>query len=388
MPDARGPLRIALFTGNYHHVEDGVSRTLNRLVRYLLAQGHEVLIIGPTVPDPPMEHAGTLLAVPSVSIPTRPEYQFTTGFPPEAQWTVRHWRPDVVHLATPDRLGFAALTWAEAEGLPIVASYHTHFPSYLGYYHAGALEPLLWRLARRFYNRVGEVFVPTPSMVAVLREHGITAPIDLWPRGVETDRFTPASRSSLWRQERGFADDEIVVTFVSRLVKEKSVDVYADVVKRLRARGLPVRGLVVGSGPEREAMQARAPEAVFTGHLGGEDIAAAYASSDVFLFPSETETFGNVTLEAMASGLPAVCADAVGSSSLVVDGETGFLCTPRDVDMFTNATARLVQDAALRQRLGDAARTRALTYDWDAILGRLADRYRLAATGGDASGDP
>ena len=143
--------------------------------------------------------------------------------------------------------------------------------------------------------------------------------------------------------------------------------------------GQPVRGLVVGSGPEREAMQARTPEAVFTGHLGGEDLATAYASSDLFLFPSETETFGNVTLEAMASGLPAVCADAVGSRSLVVDGETGRLCPPHDVDAFARATATLVADPALRQRMGDAARERALTYDWDAILGRLASRYRAVA---------
>ena len=378
MPDARGPLRIALFTGNYHHVEDGVSRTLNRLVRYLLADGHQVLIVGPTVTDPPMEHAGTLLAVPSVSIPTRPEYQFTRGFPDEAKWRMAHFQPDVVHLATPDRLGFAALNWATHEGLPVVASYHTHFPSYLDYYYAGVLEPLIWRLARRFYNRVAEVLVPTPSMAEVLREHGITAPIDLWPRGVKTDRFTPEARSAAWREARGFAPDDVVVTFVSRLVKEKSLDVYAGAVKRLQASGAGVRALVVGSGPEREAMEAEMPRAVFTGHLGHGEIETAYASSDVFLFPSETETFGNVTLEAMACGLPAVCADAVGSSSLVVHGTTGLLCPPRNVDAFAEATGRLAADPALRQRMGAAARERALTYDWDAILARVVERYRAA----------
>ena len=373
MPDDR-PLRIALFTGNYHHVEDGVSRTLNRLVRYLLAHGHEVMIVGPTVEDPPMEHAGTLVAVPSVSIPTRPEYQFTTGFPDEAKWHVAHFRPDIVHLATPDRLGFAALAWAEEQRLPVVASYHTHFPSYLDYYYAGFLEPAMWRLGRRFYNRIAEVFVPTPSMAEVLRENGITAPLELWPRGVETDRFRPEARSLDWRRARGLADDEVVVTFVSRLVKEKSVDVYADVVGHLRERG-NVRGLVVGSGPEREAMEKHLPGAVFTGHLGGDELATAYASSDVFLFPSETETFGNVTLEAMASGCAAVCADAVGSASLVDAGETGLLCPPRDTAAFVRATSRLTSDAALRQRMGRKARERALRYDWDAILGRLAGRY-------------
>ena len=373
------PLRIALVTGNYHHVEDGVSRTLNRLVGWLLARGHEVLVFAPTVAAPPMPHVGALVPLPSVSIPTRPEYQFTTRFSDEARWRLERFAPDIVHIATPDRAGFAALGWAEARGVPAVASYHTHFPSYLGYYHAGALEPAFWVLGRRFYNRVREVYVPTPSMAAVLRENGITAPLELWPRGIEADRFGPSARSEAWRAARGFAPSDVVVSFVSRLVKEKSLDVYADAVDRLRDRGLPVRALVVGEGPERAATEARLPHAAFTGHLGRGEIETAFASGDVFLFPSETETFGNVTLEAMASGLPTVCADAVGSRSLVAPGETGFLCPPRDAAAFAEATARLVADAELRAEMGAAARARALTYDWDAILSRLAARYAAVA---------
>lgn len=366
------PLRIALFTGNYVHIEDGVSRTLGRLVGYLVAQGHEVLVLGPSGPSPAVAQPGRFVAVPSVPIPGRPEYLFTTGYPRHVRRYVEAFAPDVVHLATPDVLGHRALTWARRHDYPVVATYHTHFVSYLDYYGLGIGEGLLWGIGRRFYNRCDAVYVPTRAMEDELAAHGVTAPLRLWPRGIELDRFSPARRSEAWRRALGFADDDRVVLFVSRLVKEKGTDVFADVMARLDG----VRALVVGDGPERDAFAAAMPGAVFTGHLGGEALATAYASSDVFLFPSETETFGNVTLEAMASGLAVVCADGGGSRSLVDDGHTGLLCPPRDVDAFTDATRRLVADDALRTSLGAAARDAAADYDWPTVLQRMVTYYR------------
>ncbi len=369
------PRRIALFTGNYHHIADGVSLTLNRLVRHLDARGDAVLVFGPTVARPPMAHAGTLVGVPSVPVPGRPEYRFTTAFTSEACERLEAFRPDLVHLATPDWLGYKAMRWAEARGLPTVASYHTHFPSYLQYYRLDWMEGALWRYLRWFYNRCRQVYVPSRSMSEGLRAHGVTADLRLWARGVETDRFTPSRRSEAWRAAQGFAPGEPVVAFVGRLVWEKGPDVFADVVEGLAARGIAAGSLVVGDGPAREELAARLPQTVFAGHLGGTDLAAAYASSDVFVFPSDTETFGNVTLEAMASGLPTVCADATGSRGLVVPGETGFLCPPRDAAAFLDATARLVTDAGLRARMGAAARREAEAYSWPAILDRLSGYY-------------
>lgn len=370
------PLRIALFTGNYVHIEDGVSRTLGRLVGFLVAQGHEVLVLGPSGPTPAVAQPGRFVAVPSVPIPGRPEYLFTTGFPRHIRVYVDAFRPDIVHLATPDVLGHRALTWARRAGYPVVATYHTHFVSYLDYYGLGVGEGLLWAVGRRFYNRCDAVYVPTRAMEAELVAHGITVPLRLWPRGIELDRFSPARRSAAWRQAHGFADTDCVVAFVSRLVKEKGTDVFAEVMGRLDG----VRALVVGDGPEREAFADALPSAVFTGHLGGEALATAYASSDVFLFPSETETFGNVTLEAMASGLAVVCADGGGSRSLVDDGRTGLLCPPRDVDAFTTATRRLLADDGLRTRLGAAAREAASEYDWPSVLQRMVAYYRDVIT--------
>lgn len=374
VPPAR-PLRIALFTGNYVHIEDGVSRTLGRLVGYLISEGHDVLVLGPTVENPPVAQPGRFLPVPSVPFPGRPEYQFSTRFPRSIRRQVEAFAPDVIHLATPDIVGHRALTWARRRGIPVVATYHTHFVSYLDYYGLGFGRPLFHAIARHFYNRCTEVYVPTPVMEAELRGQGVTAPIRLWPRGIELDRFSPTHRSEGWRTEHGYAPDETVVSFVSRLVKEKGTSVFADVVRRLQGEGLPVRALVVGDGPEREALGALLPRAAFTGHLSGTDLATAYASSDVFLFPSETETFGNVTLEAMASGLPVVCADAAGSHSLVEPERTGLLCPPRDTDAFTDAVRRLAVDAGLRRALGAAGRDAARQYDWSPVLARMVTYY-------------
>jgi phosphatidylinositol alpha 1,6-mannosyltransferase len=370
-------LRVALFTGNYNHIADGVSRTLNRAVAYLERQRVPVLVFGPTVDEPPVAHAGELVAVPSIPAPGRAEYRLSMGLPPRARARLAAFEPSLVHIATPDMLGIGAMRWARGRGIPVVASYHTHFASYLRYYRLGFIEGLLWRYGRWFYRNVEQIYVPSPSMRDVLREHGIGGDLRLWERGVETHRFRPGLRDPGWRRQRGIGDDEVVVAFVSRLVWEKGLDVYAEVVAALAAEGRPVRALVVGDGPARDDLQARLPEsAVFTGFLEGEELARAYASSDIFLFPSETETFGNVTLEAMASGVPTVCADATGSDSLVQHGTTGFLAPPRQPGRFLELTRELVDDADMRRRFGQAARAAAEPYDWDVILGRLLGYYR------------
>lgn len=367
--------RIALFTGNYNHIPDGVSLTLNRLVRHLEQRGDKVLVFGPTVSDPPINHAGTLVPVPSLPVPGRSEYRLTTRLTRSARRRLEAFAPDLVHIATPDILGLQALKWAKAQGIPVVSSYHTHFASYLKFYRLGFLEDGLWKAARWFYNQCEQVYVPSESVGEVLCEHGITAPIRLWTRGIERERFSPRNRSAAWREHYGFQPNVPVVTFISRLVSEKGLNVFADVIERLEAASVPHHSLIVGEGPIREVLEARLTRTVFTGHLGGDDLATAYASSDLFLFPSETETFGNVTLEAMASGIPTVCANAPGSRSLVDDGVTGFLCPPGDVDSFYDAVASLAQDDAQRGRMGSAARRASLTYDWATIMNRLRSDY-------------
>lgn len=368
-------LRIALFTGAYNHIADGVSLTLNRLVDFLGQKGAEVRVYAPTIPKPPLAHAGILVPVRSIQAPGRPDYRVSLGLSRDAHSDLIRFRPNLFHIATPDFLGLSALRTAKRSATTVVASYHTHFASYLDYYRLGVLEGATWKYLRWFYDQCRHVYVPTPSMLRVLRGHGISSDLRLWPRGVESDRFNPSRRSLGWRRSRGIADNDVTVAFVSRLVAEKGLGVLVDVLKGLEARGIPHKAVIVGDGPERESLAASLPRAVFEGHLKGENLATAYASSDVFLFPSETETFGNVTLEAMSSGLPAVVADATGSNALVQDGMTGFLAPPRNSAAFLDRVANLVTDAELRSRMGAAARLAAEGYEWSRVLGQIQSYY-------------
>lgn len=371
-------LRVAIFTGNYNHIRDGVSLTLNRLVRFLEEEGVPVLVFGPTVDEPEIDHEGELVSVPSIPMPGRPEYRVTVGFPEKAQERLREFGPTLVHLATPDLLGFRAMRWAQSHEIQIVASYHTHFTSYLKYYNLEMLELLGWKYLNWFYSQCKHIYVPSPSMAEELNEQDITEGIRLWARGVNTEHFSPEKRDMAWRRSHGIEDEHKVITFVSRLVWEKDLQTFVDVVKRVKERNEGVRAMVVGDGPARKELEGMLPGAHFTGFLTGEDLPRAYASSDLFLFPSDTETFGNVTLEAMSCGLPCVVADATGSRSLVEAGVNGFLAPPRDTSVFSEKVERLIRDDELREKMGKTARQKALAYAWDKVNASLLDNYREA----------
>jgi glycosyltransferase involved in cell wall biosynthesis len=212
-------------------------------------------------------------------------------------------------------------------------------------------------------------------MAEILRSEGQSQHVEIWARGVESDLFSPAKRDMAWRRSLGIADDEVAISFAGRLVKEKNTAIYMRVLNALTAKGLKAKPLVIGDGPEMAAMKAGLKNGIFVGFLHGEELARAYASSDIFFFPSESETFGNVTLEAMASGLPAVNAISSGSNSLVEEGVTGHLVSARDEQALAARLAALAEDPALRQRMGEAARTRALDYSWDHILSGLLASY-------------
>jgi glycosyltransferase involved in cell wall biosynthesis len=372
-------LRVALVTGSYNYIRDGVALTLNRMVAFMESRGVEILVFTPVGPRPAFTHAGEVVPVPSMAAPGRGEYRAALGLPRGPRERLLAFRPDVLHIATPDLLGHAAQRLGFRMGWPVVASYHTRFETYLRYYGLAALDPLLSGLVRRFYDGCREIYAPSESMIDVLRADRVKAPIHLWPRGVETQRFLPAARSPAWRAARGIGPDDVVIAFVSRLVKEKRVAEVAQVLTRLRAAGISHRALFVGDGPERAFLEREVPGALFEGFLSGDELATAYASSDIFLFPSDTETFGNVTLEAMASGLPTVCANATGSRSLVEAGVTGYLAEVGDADGLYGAVADLVADPERRRAMGAAARARSLRFSWDEAMGGLLARYEALA---------
>lgn len=369
-------LRVALFTGNYNYIKDGVALTLNRLVAFLERRGVPVLVFAPVAEQPAFESVGELVPVPSFAIPTRKEYRIATGFPKAQRAQLAAFRPTLFHIAVPDILGYQALKLAEQWNVPVVASYHTRYDTYLRFYGLGLFERLGQRYMRNFYNRVRRVYPPSESMAEIIRREGQSQHVEVWARGVDSELFSPDKRDMAWRRSLGIADDEVAISFAGRLVKEKNIAIYVRVMNMLTARGLKVKPLVIGDGPEMAMMKAGLTYGAFAGFLHGAELARAYASSDVFFFPSESETFGNVTLEAMASGLPAVNAVASGSNSLVIEGETGYLVSAADEEGLAARLEALVRDGALRKRMGEAARARALTFSWDAILSGLLDSYR------------
>ena len=369
-------LRIALFSGNYNYVRDGANQALNRLVDYLLRQGAQVRIYSPTVADPAFTPTGTVVSVPSVAIPLRPEYRIPIALTLPVRRDLAAFAPNIVHIASPDIVAHRAVSWARRRNITAIASIHTRFETYLAYYHLEILEPAARAVMRRLYRRCDAIVAPAESTAAVLRAQRMNRDISIWSRGVDREQFNPGRRDKAWRRSIGIDDDVLVVSFLGRLVIEKGLDQFADAMDALAEREVKYRVLVIGEGPARAWFEQRLPDALFIGEQIGADLARAVASSDVLLNPSITEAFGNVTLEAMASGLPVVAAVATGTTNLVRDGETGVLVEPGDADAFADALEAYAKDAALRRRHGAAGLDVAMTMDWDRINSAVVRTYQ------------
>lgn len=374
-------LRIALFSGNYNYTRDGANQALNRLVGSLLEQGAAVRVYSPKVAQPAFEPTGDLVGTPSIGMPMgRGEYRIPTGLGRRVREDLETFQPNIVHLSAPDPSGHAALRWAQDHDIPVLASVHTRFETYPRYYNMAFLEPLIIKMLRRFYNRCDALVAPSQSMIDELDAMQMHDDIGLWSRGVERSIFTSEKRDLGWRRSLGLADDDVAVVFLGRLVMEKGLDVFAETIVQLRKRQVPHKVLVIGDGPARNWFEDALPGGIFAGFKTGEALGAALASGDVFFNPSITETFGNVTLEAMACGLPVVAAGATGAASIVVDRQTGQLVPPgktkvETAERFADAIAPYCTDAAVRADHGAAGEARSLEYSWDAINQVVAEMY-------------
>ncbi|QNE31204.1 glycosyltransferase family 1 protein [Sphingomonas sp. NBWT7] len=369
-------IRVALFSGNYNYIRDGASQALNLLVGHLLSRGVNVRVYSPTVATPAFPAVGDLVGVPALPLPGgRSEYRVARGLPRRIKRDLAAFAPNLVHVSAPDILGHRALSYARRNGIARVASLHTRFETYPRYYGLGFIEPVFERLLTRFYNRADRVLVPGPLLGDILHEWGVTTPVTIWSRGVNHARFSPDRRDPCWRRSLGIGDEEVAVGFLGRLVKEKGLDIFVDVIAELKRRGVPHRVLVIGDGPARDWFTEQVPEAVFAGFQSGNDLGRAVASMDLFFNPSVTETFGNVTLEAMAAGVSIIAARASGAVGLVDEGETGLLVAPRDVSGYADAIAALVADDDLRCAMGRAGSVKAAGYRWDTINEAVLQSY-------------
>ena len=380
--------RILLYTGSYNHIRDGVALTLNRMVRFLLDEGHSVLVLAPSTSEPAIDHEGDLLEVPSFAAPGRKEYRVSYKLTKNIKKKMKEFKPSVVHVATPDYIGGQTQAWAIKQGIPVGCSYHTRFNSYLAYYRLGVVEGLLWEWMEKFYGRCEQTYIPSYGIRDELRDHGIRSELLMWSRGVNSELFTPKKRCDSWRRAVGAEGDTPVVLMVCRLVWEKGLAKFIAAVQGLEKAGLKHRSVVVGDGPARKEMQTQLPSTTFLGTLKGHDLATAYASSDVYVFPSHTETFGVTTLEAMASGLPVVVANASGPAMLVKHGENGFMADPNRSEQFLTYTQQLVEDGALRRQMGEVGRNISVTqFHWNEVFSSLVHYYANLTHGIDSGDD-
>lgn len=365
-PDELQNRKRAWFTDTLEDV-NGVSTTIRRMTAAARAEGFDLTVLTSRGEVAPSD-------IPIVNFQPvgefeLPEYELQKlSFPPVLEIIDHIQRSGYTEIiiSTPGPIGLSALLAAKILGLKTSGIYHTDFPQYVRILTDDSwMETLTWNFMQWFYEQMDVVFVNSGDYRRALEARGIKGDrIHILPRGLDTVLFTPARRDPSFWKARGLADGEIGLLYAGRVSKEKKLDLFASVIRKLRADGLPVRALVVGHGPYADEWKAQFGEAIFTGYLSGEELATAYASADVFVFPSTTDTFGNVILEAQASGLPCVVSDQGGPRELVEDGVDGFVTRGGDQAALCDAVRKLCEDEGLRRRMAEASRHRVEDRSW------------------------
>ena len=382
-------MRIAVVTETWPPEVNGVATSLSRVVHGLARRGHDIQLIRPRQQSPEVGAPASSLdevLTRGLPIPLHPSLRLGV---PARRLIARHWtlrRPDVVHLATEGPLGWSALGVARRLRLPTTSDFRTNFHAYAGHYGVGWLRAPVTAYLRKFHNRTDATSVPTEALRRELEQQGFRR-LNVIGRGVDRTLFDPARRDPALRARWGANDDDLVVAAVGRLAPEKNLDTVRKAFDAARAAVPRSKLLLVGDGPMRARLLDEWPDAVFAGTRRGEDLAAHYASADLFLFPSLTETFGNVTMEAMASGLPVIVYDYAAASSVIEDGLDGVRVRRGDFARFVMATVELARDPDRRHRIGARAREASARWGWDAIVGQVESVVRGVASAADATCD-
>ena len=370
-------MRIALFTETFLPATDGVVTRLRHTLEELRACGDEVLIFAPRYPEggPESFEGFGIHRVPGIPFPPYPQIKLAPTNPGVAR-ALRRFRPDLIHAVNPFILGIATPFHARHLGVPLVASYHTNVAAYTRFYGLGFLYELTRRYTRWIHNSARLTLCTSEATRQYLYSEGIKR-VRLWPQGVDARRFDPTKASQEWRiRLSGGHPRDPLLLYVGRLAPEKGIERLGAVLGSVP----DARLAIVGEGPARADLEKklRGTPTVFAGLLRGEDLAAAYASADLFLFPSTTETLGIAMIEALASGLPVVAAESGASREVVADGENGLLYEPGRNDALVSAVAKVLSDDALRGRLARGAREAALQRDWASSVRALRAYYEEA----------
>ncbi|WIM05637.1 MAG: glycosyltransferase family 1 protein [Candidatus Nitricoxidivorans perseverans] len=376
-------MHVALVTETFPPEVNGVAMTLGRMADGLSRRGHRVQIVRPSqqpVVRFPEHPSRDELLVGGLPIPRYPGLRF--GLPAGrallAAW--RATRPDIVHVATEGPLGWSALAAADRLGIPVSSGYHTNFQAYSRHYGIGWLYGAINRYLRHFHNRTRATLVPSRALAERLTRDGFSNLI-LLARGVDTGLFRPARRSDELRRIWNAGPDTLIAAYVGRIAPEKNLGLVVRGFEAIRQAHPDAKLLFVGDGPQKQALARRHPEHIHAGMRHGEDLAAHYASADIFLFPSLTETFGNVTLEAMASGLGVVAYDCAAAGELIEHGVSGLLAPLGDERRFIADAVRLAADPALLAWLRQHAVAGVARFDWESIHDALAGTFQNIVRG-------
>ncbi|MEL3971755.1 glycosyltransferase family 1 protein [Rossellomorea oryzaecorticis] len=363
-------MRIALFSDTYHPQVNGVARTLKRLTDYFEKKGIEYKVFVPET-DARKEQYPNVHSFTSFPFIFYPECRTAIANPITIEKQLKEFSPDLIHVTTPLSMGLIGVHCAKKMNIPLVASYHTHFDFYLDYYKMTWLSPLLWKYMKWFHSRAQRIFVPSIDTKKHLESKGFQH-LSIWSRGVDCEAFSPSKRTN-------GLNDKFTLLYVGRLAPEKDLETLTKIIKFLPpAVKATVQWIIVGDGPLKKEMERDLKEenVTCTGYLNGGELAKIYASSDLFVFPSASETFGNVILEAFASGLPAVVADKGGVTTIVEDGKDGRIARAHHYESFIEAIDEITGNEELHKSMSRQARLKAEHLSWDSIFKKLEFEYR------------
>ena len=368
-------MRIVYFTDTYYPEINGVANTLSRLHQYLDQNGIEHIFFAPEYQDEKPEKE--VLRFRGFQIPFSPNSRLavTMPFHSEIKKRVLEFKPDIIHIVTEFTMGQEGLRIAKETGIPVVMSYHTNIEQYLEYFHAKLFEKPVRAYFQKFHSNAVLNLCPSRQTYRQLAAQGYQN-LDLWTRGVDTTLYSPQKRTGRWRELLG--KDKTICLYVGRLSFEKGIDYYLESIKQLNQTGAGENMIFAfaGDGPYRETLENCGIENVkLTGFVRGEMLASLYAEADIFVFPSGTETFGNVLLEAMASAVPCICTDEGGVTDFAEHGRNAYVVPYRDSDKLSDAILKVAQSPLLRERLSSGALHTAEGRNWDSVMDRLMQSY-------------
>ncbi|MGG3800025.1 glycosyltransferase family 4 protein [Metabacillus fastidiosus] len=368
-------MKIAIFTDTFAPDVNGVARTLKRFTDYLESNGHEFIVFAPESTKESLfsSHIHRFTSMPFFLYP---ECRLALPNMIQVKAKLQQFKPDLIHVATPFNIGLCGIHYAKKLNIPLVGSYHTDFDQYLSYYDLQIFSKILWKYMHWFHRSFEKIFVPSQETLEQLRKQKFKN-LYIWGRGVDCNLFHPHYSTDDVVQKYNIKE-KFLLSYVGRLAPEKDIDTLLQLSHKLpEAIRKNVHWLIVGDGPSKEEMMNQAPaNMTFAGYLTGEDLAKVYASSDLFVFPSPTETFGNVVLEAHATGTPVIGANSGGVKNIIQQGRTGYLCEPKSIDQFSNAIITLLTNPTLQLQMSNHAHKYALTQTWNSIFNELLDEYK------------